>query len=328
MTNDKLEKVFDIGWTGNQAQSTFNRANSLRTYIDALCNWNRGDDVLELVTNWISRDLRERQLKNQRLGGTGKNKTNSTRKGVRFSESAGLGVAKPELALKIIRYMFRHPVNREILIKKNRPQVEELKETLRKFVDEFENYLPTIDGIQLEMGNERMVSNQNLLCEVLQSLLTLTILLHFPNNSNPENEGNKDTIQKERRKTDSSNQTSVHHTAEITGQTETDIFIVLEELLQWAEEKLIVLPQMNSDTFSLRLMHSLINACSNTVTLRIADTNFIGLSLEFARNILVINLEKYQKLALHHSNFTDIEDENLFDEFENVICACIKPISR
>ena len=103
---------------------------------------------------------------------------------------------------------------------------------------------------------------------------------------------------------------------------------MLEELLQWAEEKLIALPEMNSDIFALRIMNYLINACSNTVTLRISDTNFIGLSLEFAQNILNTILKKYQNLALHPSNLTDIDDENLFDEFENVIGGCIKPISR
>ena len=326
---NNIEKGFDLAWTGNQTEATFSRANSLRTYIDALCNWNRGDDMLELVTNWISRDLRERQVKNRRSGGAGKNKNIANRKGVRFSESAGLGAAKPKLALKIIRYMFRHPVNREILIKKNRSQVEELKETLRKFVDEFVYYLPIDNGIEIEEDKDQVVSNQTYLCEVLQSLLTLTILLHSSNSTNIEGEGEK-SIDKKVRRTSLTNQSTANYTKETTGQSETDIFIVLEELLEWGETKLIALPQLSRDIFSLRLLNSLINACSNTVTLRIADINFIGLSLEFAKNVLdTINVEKKDFLPPQSSNTEDCsEDQNLAEALQNVISACITPVCR
>merc|ERR1712223_411232 len=239
------------------------------------------------------------------------------------------GYAKPKLALKIIRYVFRHPVNREILIKKNRQQVHELKETLRKFVDELENYLPSADATQIDINNEHLLSNQTYLCEVLQSLLTLTILLHSSNNGNIESGPTPNINEKKAKKTNTSTQHSADNTNEVSGQAETDIFIVLDELLEWAEKNLITLPQINSDTFSLRLLNSLINACSNTVTLRIADINFIGISLEFAKNVLdSINLENLNNLTSPATDTIKEGDDESVKVLENIISAKIKPICR
>ena len=319
----QLEKAFDLAWTGNQTQ-IFNQSNPLPTYIDALCNWNRGDDILELVTNWISRDLRERQVNNRNSVGMGRSKNNVGRKGVRFSESAGLGAAKPQLALQLIKYIFRHPVNREILLRKNRPQVEELKDTLRKYVDEFVHYLP--NARKSSASQEDLSANQNILCEVWQSLLTLTMLLHFPNKAaweNPVNNAILEGIGSEHKKRSK----STTCTTNTTGQTETDVFIVLEDLLEWTETNLLDLPHLSKDIFSLRLLNGLINTCSNTVTLGIADTSFIGLSLEFADKVLS-NIERSQEET--PNELTNLADEkhDISSDFEDIISACLKPICR
>jgi len=131
------------------------------------------------------------------------------------------------------------------------------------------------------------------------------------------------------KKTNTSVQYSANNTNEISGQAETDIFIVLDELLEWAEKNLITLPQINRDTFSLRLLNSLINACSNTVTLRIADINFIGISLEFAKNVLdSINLENHKNLTTQATDTNQEGDDENVKEFENIVSAKIKPICR
>ena len=324
----QLDKIFDAAWTGNQSQAPFDQSNPLPTYIDALCNWSRGDDILELVTNWISRDLRERQVNSRKSVGTGRNRSNASRKGVRFSESAGLGAAKPDLALQLIKYMFRHPVNREILLRKNRPQVQELKDTLRKYVDETLNYLPTPGEFSFAISDEHLIANQKFLCEVWQSLLTITMLLHSPQKIEPESDKNNKPQVRESDK-EKGNKSRASSNTNTTGQTETDdVFIILEDLLEWSEEHLITLPQLIKDTFSLRLLNSLVNACSNAVTLNIADINFIGLSLEFASNILD-NLEKsHMNISNELTNMTDAQKETPHFDFEDTISACLKPISR
>ena len=329
--NDHLEKTFDTAWTGNQLQ-TFGQTNPLPTYIDALCNWNRGDDILELVTNWISRDLRQRQLHNRRPGGIGRGKGHTSRKGVRFSESAGLGTAKPELALQLMKYMLRHPVNREILLKKNRPQVEELKDTLRKFVDEFVHYLPTTNSFCFAIGQDGLVANQRFLCEVWDSLLKLTIMLHMP--KMPETtviRNNRDSVRRGIKQKEGHKITTLSN-SNTTGQSENDVFIILEDLLEWAEQNLLILPHFIKDTFSLRLLNSLINACSNTITLHIADANFVGLSLEFAVKILnnIYNILGRSQTHASNRSYNLEDDVELLDKFDydGVSSACLKPICR
>ena len=73
----------------------------------------------------------------------------------------------------------------------------------------------------------------------------------------------------------------------------------------------------------------MINACSNTVTLRIADINFIGISLEFAKNVLdSINLENHENLTTQATDTNQEGDDENVKEFENIVSAKIKPICR
>ena len=318
------EKPFDIEWTGMESQVFLDISNPLPTYIDALCNWNRGDDIMELIINWLSRSLRERQM-NNRKSGVGR-KSNINRKGVRFSESAGLGVAKPELAIQLIRYMFRHPVNRDILLRKNRLQVKELRNLLGQFVEEIVQYLSTADiSTSAEVNPD---TSQIFLCEIWQSLLILTLLLHQPNKEAMEKGANvlQDSRTNGQKKVNKSTRRSIENTGE-TEETE-EVFVILEEYIELAEKNIISLPQLYKHTFSLRVLNYLINACSNAATLNIADTNFIGLSLEFASNFLETLERSLTLLENEKSNLYDDQNHELQKNFNDITSSCLKPICR
>jgi len=152
------------------------------------------------------------------------------------------------------------------------------------------------------------------------------MLLHYPNKAASENTVNtailegKGTEHKKRNKSTSS-------TVNTTGQTETDVFNILEDLLEWTETNLLDLPHISKDIFSLRLLNYLINTCSNTVTLVIADTSFIGLSLEFANKVLS-NIERSQEETPNEFNDMADEKQDISSDFEDIISACLKPICR
>ena len=88
------------------------------TYVDALCNWRRGDDVLEMIQNWLNKDLKIRQ----------KSGEIKKRKGVRFDESSEK--PRPGFGLVLLRYVLSHSLNKSIVLKKNLKQLEDIKYTL------------------------------------------------------------------------------------------------------------------------------------------------------------------------------------------------------
>ena len=74
-----------------------------KTHVDCLCNWRKGDSLLELVTQGIK-------------DGMGKGKK---AKGVRFEETQSKDV-QLRLAVKLLEYLLGHHANRTILVAKNR----------------------------------------------------------------------------------------------------------------------------------------------------------------------------------------------------------------
>jgi len=82
-----------------------------KTHVDCLCNWRKGDSLLELVTVGIK-------------GGLGKG---LVAKGVRFEETQSKDV-QLRLAVKLLKYMLDHHANRTILMAKNRPMLDECLE--------------------------------------------------------------------------------------------------------------------------------------------------------------------------------------------------------
>ena len=85
---------------------------SWRIHADCLCNWRKGNSLLELVTEAIDAVL------------AGGKKTAST-KGVRFEEPVAKD-SQIKVALKLVKYLLEHQANRAILMAKSRPMLEEL----------------------------------------------------------------------------------------------------------------------------------------------------------------------------------------------------------
>ena len=337
-SKERLEELFDRAWCGNQTDVFFSESDPLPIYIDALCNWNRGDDILELINNWLSRDVRKKRVANRKSGGKGK----GAAKGVRFSDSAGLGTANPELALLLTKYMFRHPVNREILLKKNRPHVEELSDTLLEFVPEIKRHLLNAATYTNLTDQVTFVQNQTFMCSVWDSLLKLPILLDKPTEIYPrsisQGGGTRtDSIGSKK----SSNNTSIHNTSRRSSSFGTTpapadnnqrALIVIEDQLDWAEEQSWIIPSdpKNGDgTFALRILNSLINACSNIVTLGICDANFVGLCLQFAKKVLDNVMEQANVINCNtvYSEQNHIDGEERFD-LRAVCIASVQPICR
>ena len=152
------------------------------------------------------------------------------------------------------------------------------------------------------------------------------MLLHYPNKAGSENTVNNGILESKGTEHIKRNKSTMS-TANTTGQAETDVFNVLEDLLEWTETNLLDLPRISKDIFSLRLLNYLINTCSNTVTLVIADTSFIGLSLEFANKVLS-NIERSQEETLNEFNDMADEKHEISSDFEDIISACLKPICR
>ena len=50
--------------------------------MDALCNWRRGDDILEMIIDWLNKDLTNKKQNNSEMSKPKK------AKGVRFDEAS------------------------------------------------------------------------------------------------------------------------------------------------------------------------------------------------------------------------------------------------
>ena len=94
---------------------------SWKIHADCLCNWRKGNSLLELVTEAIDSVLDE-----------GKKASNT--KGVRFEEPVAKD-SQIKVALKLIKYLLEHQANRAILMAKSRPMMEELLNSCARVQD-------------------------------------------------------------------------------------------------------------------------------------------------------------------------------------------------
>lgn len=94
-------------------------------YINALCNWNRVDDILELVTEWL-----QEGFKAGTASSTPKDRRSSGRRaGVRF-ETPQDQQPQPRLALKLLIYVLQHPLNKISALQKNRQDLLNLMDSM------------------------------------------------------------------------------------------------------------------------------------------------------------------------------------------------------
>ena len=93
-------------------------------------SWKRGDNVLELVADWVKSDLeaREKRLKKKASPAKGKNTVK-----VRFQETSE--PVDIEFGFRVIRYLLRHPINRATLMRKHMEHVIDLLTALKGYMD-------------------------------------------------------------------------------------------------------------------------------------------------------------------------------------------------
>ena len=111
-------------WTEDQ-NFKINQDIVFTTYVDALCNWRRGDDILEMIIDWLNKDLKNKKENNSEIGFKMPKKV----KGVRFDETSQK--PRPGYGLLLLRYLLSHSLNKAILLKKNIKQLEDIKDILQ-----------------------------------------------------------------------------------------------------------------------------------------------------------------------------------------------------
>ena len=84
------------------------------THVDSLCNWRKGNSLLELVADGI-RNVLVTEDKSQ----------SGSSKGVRFEEPVNKD-GQLKLSLKLMKYLMNNQTNRVILMAKNKPMLEEV----------------------------------------------------------------------------------------------------------------------------------------------------------------------------------------------------------
>ena len=146
------------------------------TYINALCNWGRGDDILELVGQWLAKDLENRKAK-QGQNSPPRKKS----RGVRFQE-AGSEKAQPGFALVILRYILSHQMTRAMLLRKNLDQLKEIHVILK-------SYLPLIsEKASEDIEQQGAESDHVVLASAFLVNLKLAAILHLANSKANQHE--------------------------------------------------------------------------------------------------------------------------------------------
>ena len=102
--------------------SQLKKSSRFEIHVEALCNWRRGDEVVELMKEWLEVGL----------GKASSSSVEST--GVRFREP---DADKPYLnkAIKVMNHLIDGETTRLILLAKNCDQLEDLLETTTKILD-------------------------------------------------------------------------------------------------------------------------------------------------------------------------------------------------
>ena len=131
------------------------------TYVDALCNWRRGDDVLEMINDWLSKSSVMAKKKQKKS------------RGVRFNEEDKS--PRPGFGLLLLKYLLSHTLNRSILLRKNLDHLETIKETLKEFLPKFKEVFDKDD----EDDKINIEGKHEVLGSVWTMLLQLELVLHL-----------------------------------------------------------------------------------------------------------------------------------------------------
>ncbi len=159
----KARKIFP-SWT--EAKSDIGLV-EVSTYINALCNWGRGDDILELIGQWLTKD-QEQKLKSP---------PRKKSRGVRFNEAEEK--PRPGFALVILRYIMSHQMTRAMLLRKNYAQLKEIQEILGRYVDMLPNQCSSGPGQDEASCDSPIESREQVLAAAWLAHLKLAVVLHL-----------------------------------------------------------------------------------------------------------------------------------------------------
>ncbi|XP_066987569.1 condensin-2 complex subunit G2-like isoform X2 [Macrobrachium rosenbergii] len=221
------------------------------TYINALCNWNRVDDVLELATDWLMEGFHSATV-------TSPKERRLSRRGVHFHQTHS---AQPSLALRLIRHILQHPLNKLAALSKNRSLVEDLTETLKVSRDLLEERLNHSEALS-------DLCTDKFLCGAWSEYLSLVAVLHNPAPEKPAvNEG------EEEEEEGNAGFNSIDH---------------LHHSLEWATR--VLLPVLSSEEvgekrklragddarrISTEALVLLVKTCNNLIIIGAADSEFV-----------------------------------------------------
>ncbi|XP_076051918.1 condensin-2 complex subunit G2-like isoform X2 [Oratosquilla oratoria] len=135
-------------------------------YVDALCNWNRFDDLLELISHWIQPALTSTVQKRE---------CSSAGRRVRFFEQSS---PQPLLALQLLRQIMQHPLNKIAALHNHSELLLQLSQTLEHVKDLLEARLQS-SGLLSELCSD------DFLLDCWERYLRLVAILHH----RQENEG-------------------------------------------------------------------------------------------------------------------------------------------
>ncbi|XP_047468788.1 condensin-2 complex subunit G2-like isoform X2 [Penaeus chinensis] len=133
------------------------------TYINALCNWNRVDDILELATEWLNEGFSAGVT-------TSSKERRKSRKGVRFQEALS---PQPLLALRLVGHILQHPLNKLAALGRNRHLLVQMSENMAE--------VKGLLGDRLNQTEElSALCSDRFLCECWAQYLSLVAVLHNP----------------------------------------------------------------------------------------------------------------------------------------------------
>nr|XP_045616163.1 condensin-2 complex subunit G2-like isoform X2 [Procambarus clarkii] len=145
------------------------------TYINALCNWNRSDDILELASEWLEEGFSAGMV------ASNKERRRSSRR-VRFCKTS---TPQPLIALRLLQHILQHPFNKLTTIKSNRHLLLEITLNMEKVKDRISDRLDRTEELS-------PLCSDTFLCECWAQYLRLVAVLHNPSVEEQEHDSNEE----------------------------------------------------------------------------------------------------------------------------------------
>ncbi|KAK4291676.1 hypothetical protein Pmani_035511 [Petrolisthes manimaculis] len=205
-------------------QSEQESDDSYTTYINALCNWNRADDVLELASEWLEEGFKQGTVTNTK-------ERRKSQRGVHFAEES-TSTPQPLIALRLIRHILQHPLNKISTLEKYRHLLLDVTQNMSRVKDLISERLNNTEELS------DMCSDQ-FLCECWAQYLSLVAVLHKPIEEQPPQSKKED---KEYDQAEEKEGSDGEHPDDLLFDSSTCV----SECWDWASR--VVTPVMSEDT--------------------------------------------------------------------------------